>query len=75
MMAQAAPKNAAGLQALRFLLGLAEGSASPAFVVMISLWYRYVPCSKSSCKTRSHTDITGSTSTPLDSLHYTLPTS
>ncbi|WVR08391.1 hypothetical protein IAU60_005446 [Kwoniella sp. DSM 27419] len=40
MMAQAAPRNAADLLGLRFLLGLMEGSAYPAFVVLISFWYR-----------------------------------
>ncbi|OCF41264.1 hypothetical protein I317_04922 [Kwoniella heveanensis CBS 569] len=40
MMAQAAPQNAGDLLALRFLLGLMEGSAYPAFVILISFWYR-----------------------------------
>ncbi|OCF78449.1 hypothetical protein I204_00389 [Kwoniella mangroviensis CBS 8886] len=40
MMAQAAPQKAADLLAVRFLLGLMEGSAYPAFVLMISFWYR-----------------------------------
>lgn len=40
MMVQAAPQNAAGLHAARFFLGLAESSAYPAFVVLISVWYR-----------------------------------
>ncbi|OCF58440.1 hypothetical protein L486_04473 [Kwoniella mangroviensis CBS 10435] len=38
MMAQAAPQKAADLLAVRFLLGLMEGSAYPAFVLMISFW-------------------------------------
>ena len=40
MMAQAAPTNAAGLLVGRYFLGLAEGSAYPAAIVLISIWYR-----------------------------------
>ncbi|TYJ55877.1 hypothetical protein B9479_003400 [Cryptococcus floricola] len=40
MMAQAAPQNAKDLLAVRYLLGVTEGSAYPAFVVLISFWYR-----------------------------------
>lgn len=40
MMAQAAPKNATGLLIGRYFLGLAEGSAYPAAIVLISIWYR-----------------------------------
>jgi ACS family allantoate permease-like MFS transporter len=40
MMAQAAPVNATGLLIGRYFLGLAEGSAYPAAIVLISIWYR-----------------------------------
>ena len=40
MMCNAAPSNFAGLMAARFFLGVMEGSCPPAFVVMISHWYK-----------------------------------
>lgn len=39
-MCLAAPRNFAWFGALRFLLGMSEGAVSPAFVTIISMWYR-----------------------------------
>ncbi|GAB1740480.1 hypothetical protein NU219Hw_g5583t1 [Hortaea werneckii] len=39
-MCLAAPQNFAGFAAVRFLLGIAEGAVSPAFVTITSVWYR-----------------------------------
>ncbi|KAI7509885.1 hypothetical protein KC347_g4795 [Hortaea werneckii] len=39
-MCLAAPQNCAGFAAVRFLLGIAEGAVSPAFVTITSVWYR-----------------------------------
>ncbi|GAA5927408.1 hypothetical protein JCM10213_003462 [Rhodosporidiobolus nylandii] len=37
---QAAPQNFAGMMVVRFFLGITEGAVAPAFVVMISFFYR-----------------------------------
>ncbi|KAK1997750.1 major facilitator superfamily transporter [Colletotrichum falcatum] len=39
-MCLAAPTSYAGFAAVRFLLGLAEGAVSPAFITITSIWYR-----------------------------------
>ncbi|ORX38210.1 pantothenate transporter [Kockovaella imperatae] len=40
MMCNATPHDFGGLMVARFFLGLMEGSVAPAFVVLISHWYR-----------------------------------
>jgi len=40
MMCNAAPKDFSGLMAARFFLGIMEGSVAPAFVILISHWYK-----------------------------------
>lgn len=40
MMCTAAPHNFAGMMVARFFLGICEGTVPPAFIVMISHWYR-----------------------------------
>ncbi|RMZ11860.1 hypothetical protein D0864_00865 [Hortaea werneckii] len=39
-MCLAAPQSFAGFAAVRFLLAIAEGAVSPAFVTITSVWYR-----------------------------------
>ncbi|KAL8287329.1 hypothetical protein RQP46_003781 [Phenoliferia psychrophenolica] len=40
MMSMAAANNFAGLVAVRVFLGMAEGAVAPAFVILISFWYK-----------------------------------
>ncbi|GAA6033330.1 hypothetical protein JCM8097_006696 [Rhodosporidiobolus ruineniae] len=40
MATQAATQNFAGLMVNRFFLGFTEGAVAPAFVILVSVWYR-----------------------------------
>lgn len=39
-MCLASPSNFGGMAAIRFFLGFTEGSVSPAFIIITSLWYK-----------------------------------